>query len=63
MGFPAASSFTTCFFWHPVAMKAMAITAINNTNQTDDFLSIPLSSFLKNLVHPLLEPFEKRITE
>jgi len=35
----------TCFFEQPLAMKAMAKTAIKTTNQTDDFLSIPLSSF------------------
>jgi hypothetical protein len=44
-GFAAASSLTTCFFAHPVAMKARATMEIRTTNQTEDFFNIPSSSF------------------
>jgi hypothetical protein len=43
----AASFLTTCFLAQPVAMKAMATTAMRTTSHTEDFLNIPFSSFLE----------------
>jgi hypothetical protein len=44
-------------------MKAMAKTAIKTTNQTDDFLSIPLSSFFLKYGCPLFGGIQKAGTE